>query len=182
MLEKGYDSIAETARALFREGTEEPAYISIQKEKLATAKSPEEKVKAQIDKENMREAARERAKLDKLEYFCRKVGGVCTTDGYCEFNMFVEDPGELIIANKLREPIENMNDKSWEGQYFSSWASDKTAESRRSRIMEIGKKQKNLQLELLHGKISRSGLTRTRRRRVLSLKKMKKKMKTRTTM
>jgi thymidylate synthase len=40
------------------------------------------------------------------------------------------------------------NDKSWEGQYFSSWASDKTPESRRARIMEIGKKQKNLHVEL----------------------------------
>jgi hypothetical protein len=123
-------------------------YKEVAKIKIASAKTPEEKVKQQVQNENLKIEARERAKLDKLEYFCRKVGGVCTSDGYCEFNMFVEDPGELIIANKLREPIENMNDKSWEGQYFSSWASDKTAESRRARIMEIGRKQKNLHIEL----------------------------------
>jgi hypothetical protein len=142
--------VSEVIRFLISEGEQKHLnnYREIAKQKITTAKTPEEKVKGQIERENMKIEARERAKLDKLEYFCRKVGGVCTADGYCEFNMFVEDPGELIVANKLREPIENMNDKSWEGQYFSSWASDKTAESRRSRIMEIGKKQKNLHVEL----------------------------------
>lgn len=150
MNEKGYDSIAEAARSLFREGTEEPAYISIQKERMASKvnQTPEEKIKSQVEKETLRLELKEKAKTDKHKYFCSLLDGKCTDDGYCEYPQFVEEMHEKIAIYPQRDPLEYIGEKTWEAQFVSPFSDDRTPAGKRARIHQIAKNPKNADIKL----------------------------------
>lgn len=150
MLDNDHDSMADAARALFREGTETPAYIAIQKERLASRASmtPEDRVRQSVEKEQARANVRESIALTKQTMICTALGGTVSDDGYCKYPQFVEDMGKEISVYPQSEPLESLSEKHKDFQFMSSFSDDRTPYGQRERIYLIASEPKNSKINL----------------------------------
>lgn len=146
MQENDLDSVSEAARDLFRKGTEVPAYISVQKERLATAKTPEEKIQSSVEKEVLRTEAKAKLKEAKQKHYCELMGGTISPDGYCEFSQFVEELRETIEVIPQKEPLENIHEFTHQNQYITYEAD--TPAAKRARIELLAGKPQNAHINL----------------------------------
>ncbi len=112
--EKGFSNLQQAIIHMIIESTDVPAYVQIEKEKLATRqeKKPEtveEKILRQEEEALLRKDMKLKAEENKGAKICLSlIGGEVTPDGYCRYPVWRERPGQVVEKNISKVPLESL--------------------------------------------------------------------------
>lgn len=120
--DNGLFSISEAVRFCisYTYKKENPGYIELQKERLATRLTPEEKARGQVAMRELRDNEKANKSFKLKTGICEELGGtmeMINGQSHCVYKLYTEVPGHEVESVPITEPFDTLSEDTVNFQY-----------------------------------------------------------------